>query len=233
MKKYKHIFFDLDRTLWDFEKNSLETLEEIYHIFSLDNYFQSFEEFLKIYRKHNIHLWSEYRKGKITKDFLKVERFVLTLNELNINDKDLANQLAQAYVDLSPKKNNLLPFSREIVEHLHKGYKLHIITNGFKEVQFPKLRNCNLSEYFDVVVTSEEADSQKPQAHIFEYALEKAHASKNESIMIGDDLIADISGAKNFGIDQVFFNPQKVKHKEEITYEIQSLDELKLILNKH
>lgn len=228
--KYQHLFFDLDRTLWDFETNSLQALKEIYLNFSLqDRGINSFHDFLAKYKFHNEKLWSLYREGQITKAKLRYQRFQFTLQEFEINEDKLAVQLGEMYVSLSPKKTNLFPFAHESLAYLKKKYQLHIITNGFEEVQYIKLDKSNLDQYFDVIVTSEQVGCTKPNPIIFNYALDKANAKPQDSIMIGDDLQVDLLGAKVLGIDQVFFNPHEVKHNQDLNYEIKCLSELQKI----
>jgi putative hydrolase of the HAD superfamily len=231
MKKYKHIYFDLDRTLWDFEANALETFRDIFEKYKLQHIFDSFEAFHQTYKKHNEKLWLDYREQKITKQDLRNRRFVLTLNEFGVEDDKLAQQLGDDYIALSPQKTRLFPGTHEVLDYLtEKQYKLHIITNGFNEVQFIKLKNSKLEHYFSKVVTSENAGAQKPHPEIFHYALSSVHARKQESLMIGDDLTGDIIGAKKYGIDQVFCNFIGQQHKEQPTYEIDDLRKLTEIL---
>ena len=228
--KYKHIYFDLDRTIWDFDQNAQETFLEIYAKYGLEKIFKNFENFYNTYVRHNEQLWRDYREGKIKKVLLSYKRFSLTLEEFGVNDEELAKKIAYDYITISPTKKRLFPFAHETLEYLHKKYKLYIITNGFNEVQFTKLKNSELDKYFYKVFTSEDAGAQKPNPLIFENAIKSVNARKKESIMIGDDLEADILGAKRFGLDQVFFNPEGKNHKEEITHEIASLKELQEIL---
>jgi putative hydrolase of the HAD superfamily len=228
--KYKHIYFDLDRTLWDFDNNARETFLEIFQNRNLDSIFGSFEVFYFIYNKHNDILWKDYREGKIEKSVLRWKRFALTLEEFGVSDDKLAQQIGDDYVNISPTKKQLFPYTHETLSYLKKKYKLYIITNGFSEIQSDKLKNCNLDQYFTGLITSEDAGAQKPSPVIFEHALKLANAERNESLMIGDDLETDILGAKNTGIDQVFFNTDNIKHSEDITYEISSLKELTEIL---
>lgn len=230
MKKYKHIYFDLDRTIWDFDKNSRVTLNDIFEKYHLNKIFKSFDLFYLTYEKHNEILWNDYREGKIKKSILSYKRFSLALEEFGVDNVKLAKQIAQDYITISPTKKQLFPFANETLEYLHQKYKLYIITNGFNEVQFTKLKNSDLEKYFSRVFTSEDAGAQKPNPLIFQYALEKAKANKDESIMIGDDLQVDVLGAKNVGLDQVYFNPENIKHSENITHEINSLKELQEIL---
>lgn len=228
--KYKHIYFDLDRTIWDFDKNSEETFHEIYIKYELEKIFLDFDNFHDTYVKHNEKLWEDYRKGEIKKSLLSYKRFSLTLEDFGVDDEELAKKIAFDYITISPTKKGLFPFAHETLNYLQKKYKLYIITNGFNEVQFTKLKNSELDKYFSKVFTSEDAGAQKPNPIIFDNALKSVDALKEESIMIGDDLETDILGAKNFGLDQVYFNPRGKNHKEEISYEINSLNELTEIL---
>ena len=230
-KHYKHLFFDLDKTLWDFKTNSFETLKEIYskHLQPIING-NNFETFLKVYDFNNNNLWEGYRKGIITKETLRIERFLLTLNEFDLQNETLANNIADDYEKLSPLKTNLFPFAKETLEYLFTKYKLHIITNGFKEVQYPKLKHTGLIKYFTEIIISEDTGYMKPDKNIFFYSLGKAEAIATESLMIGDDYDVDILGAQAVGMDQVLFSPEKVFNGDNITYKISSLIELKEIL---
>lgn len=228
---YKHIFFDLDRTLWDFESNSREALHEIYNDFKLkDRGISSFEAFLKSYQHHNETLWELYRKEIITKEYLRSSRFQLCLADFDINDRNLAVKMGEKYIQESPLKTNLFPYTFEVLHYLSKKYKLHIITNGFEEVQHIKLKYSKLKRFFNHVITSELVGAKKPNPKIFKLALEKAGASVQESLMIGDDFPIDILGAKNIGMDQVFFNPNKYLTKQKATIQISCLSELKELL---
>jgi len=231
MKKYKHIFFDLDRTLWDFEKNAHEAYAEIYDKFNLkDLGIETIEAFVKNYLHHNEILWALYRDGKIEKVYLKSRRFELTLQEFGIDDPQLAEKIGEAYVTISPQKTNLFPHAHEILVYLSKKYPLHIITNGFEEVQDSKLKNSKLGQYFQHIITSEAAGCKKPTRCIFDFALETVGTSADECVMIGDDFEVDIVGASENGIDAIFFNPEKVTHNGGAIFEIQDLIELKKIL---
>ncbi len=229
MTSYKHIFFDLDRTLWDFESNALDTFKELYQIYELNLLFPDFETFHRLYRTINRELWQDYRDGKIEKNVLKYHRFYLTLKQYGKEDIELAKKLGEDYVRLSGEKTKLFPYTHEILTYLRKKYNLYIITNGFEEVQFRKIRNCNLEKYFSKIITSEKAGVQKPHQKIFEYALNEAGARKEDSIMVGDDLEGDIRGAKDFGMAQVYFNPHQKPHQIDATFEIYSLKELENI----
>lgn len=231
MKAYKHIFFDLDKTLWDFEKNAAEAFTEIFEKFNLKSKgVKNLEEFVNSYLKHNDELWALYRIGKIEKEYLRWRRFEVTLNDFGIDDPALALQIGNEYVTISPRKTNLFPNTITCLEYLKNRYPLHIITNGFEEVQFTKLNNSNLSQYFRHIITSEAAGSKKPDPGIFHFALKTVGAKPAECLMIGDDIETDIQGAANIGMDAVFFNPEKLPHNGGVTHEIFDLLELTQIL---
>tara|TARA_B110000908_G_scaffold149850_1_gene183410 strand:- start:537 stop:1226 length:690 start_codon:yes stop_codon:yes gene_type:complete len=227
----KHIFFDLDRTLWDFEANSHQTLLELCIAYDLaEKGISDYEAFIKNYKTHNEQLWDLYRVDKISQQDLRRERFQRALADYNINDTELATNIGEDYVAICPKKNKLFPHTIEVLKYLSKKYKLHIITNGFHEVQHIKLQHAGLTSYFNEIITSEQMGVKKPNPKIFNYALQKANTSAEESIMIGDDLEVDVLGAEKVGIQGVFFNPNKIKHNEDIVHEIFCLSELLALL---
>lgn len=229
MNQYKNIYFDLDRTLWDFEKNARDAFHDLYINYDLGSFIPSLDMLVNSYHKHNERLWEEYRMGRIKKDFLRIYRFQLVLNDYSVRNNELAAQLSENYLDIAPLKTNLIPHTKSVLQYLTGKYSLHIITNGFKEVQTLKLKNSGIIQFFEKVITSDNAGAQKPKAAIFEYALSTANAKKKESLMVGDDLQVDILGAKKFGLDQVYFNPDKKSHNQNLTYEIFSLNQLKEI----
>ncbi len=229
--KYHHVFFDLDRTLWDLETNSLNTLKAMYEKYKLkEKGLNEFETFIKEYKKINHQLWDQYRKGQVSKTFLRDERFSRTLEIFGIKDKELAANLGRDYIHYSPRQTRLFPNTIEILDYLKNNYRLHIITNGFEEVQDTKMKHSGLRNYFDQIITSERAGSKKPNKEIFKYAIEATNANIEESIMIGDDPEVDIKGAADYGMDQVFFNPLNHAINFTPTYTIQDLIELKKIL---
>ncbi|NOX47058.1 MAG: noncanonical pyrimidine nucleotidase, YjjG family [Chlorobi bacterium] len=231
MKKYKHIFFDLDHTLYDFERSTFETLSELCDKYNLtDKGIPVFKYFYNRYLEINDRFWGQYRKGKIEKPFLNVERFHVTFQEFGIDDRDFAGKFATEYVENAPLKNTLFPGAHETLEYLQDKYILHLITNGFEEVQEKKLNTTGLRKYFKTITTSEEAGVKKPDPAIFHYALSKAGAVPEESLMIGDNLEVDILGAKNVGMDQMFFNIEKTPHNGKITFEISELIEIRGLL---
>lgn len=231
MKKYKHLFFDLDKTIWDFDTNSAETLSDVFNLLNLKQFgIHDFDKFVRNYEIHNDQLWALYREEKIEKEKLKWFRFEKTFNEFNVSNPELAFNFGKTYLEILPSKKTLFPHSIEVLEYLYVKYDLHLLTNGFDEVQFRKIENSNIAKYFTSVTTSDEAGAKKPDEIIFNYALEKAEATANESLMIGDDLEVDIIGAMNSGMDQVFFNHKNLRHNELPTFEINSLMDLFKIL---
>ncbi len=231
MKQYKHLFFDLDRTLWDFERNASEAYSEIYEKYDLRlRGVENLDHFVKCYLKHNDELWALYRDGKIEKEYLRWRRFEVTLNEFGIDDRTLAQDIGNDYVALSPQKKHLLPNALQTLDYLHNKYKMHIITNGFEEVQFVKLANSNLHRYFQHVITSEAAGFKKPDPGIFQFALNRVGALAADCLMIGDDIETDIFGASGVGMDAVFFNPAKVAGNNPALTQIADLIELTQIL---
>lgn len=230
-KPYTHLFFDLDRTLWDFESNAERTLSDLFFEFHLDQHFPSFEVFHATYRQHNERLWAEYRNGRIEKAMLRSLRFRLTLKSVKVKDDALASTLDARYIADSPTKTALMPNAIEVMDYLQqRGYRMSIITNGFNEVQWVKLKACGLEKYFDTMLTSENVGFQKPDVRVFEHALQVACCKPSQVLMVGDDFGVDIVGARNAGIDQVFYNPINAGKKFDPTHEIRDLAELKSIL---
>lgn len=231
MYPYKHIFFDLDRTIWDMDGNSYLTLCELakkHNVIQMG--VNTIDEFIDRYKIINNELWSEYSLNKIDKETLRTERFRRAFGTFNIKDDHFCEIFANDYITCGPLKNNLLPHAIEVLDYLYSKYQLHIITNGFSEVQEVKIEKSDLGKYFRNIITSEEAGYKKPDPNIFHFSIKKAGAIPENSIMIGDSLEADILGAKAIGMAQVFFNPDKQKHDVKVTHEIGSLKELKGIL---
>ena len=230
--KYKHLFFDLDHTLWDFNSNAKSTLTDLYAFFELDKKIAvPFDDFYHKYLYHNEILWDKYHNGLITADELKWKRMWRTLLDFKIGDEPLSRQLSGKFLELLPTKKLLFPHTTELLDYLiEKKYLLHLITNGFEKTQWSKLSSSGLDKYFTHVITSEASNSLKPKKEIFEYAMNKAGASLKESIMIGDNLEADIQGAINAGMDSVFVNHINTTAHLKPTYTVYHLKELELIL---
>ena len=230
--KYGHIFFDLDHTLWDFDANARETLQQMHTDLKLtERGVNDFDLFHTAYLAHNEKLWERYRKGYIKQDELRMKRMMLTLLDFKISDAALTREMSDMFLQLLPTRTLLFPDTIETLQYLkEKGYGMHLITNGFEKTQHSKLQSCGLHTYFTHVVTSEGSNSLKPQAEIFQYAMEKARTTAGESIMIGDSLEIDILGAQSVGMDSVHVNynhkPQNIKP----TYTVYHLKELQNIL---
>lgn len=230
-KKYKHIFFDLDRTLWDFDAAAEVAFERIYDKYNLkDLGIPSAHEFHEVYHPLNERLWELYRADKITKDYLNRTRFVMPLEHYGIHDNALADHLSEDYVYWSPRIVRLVPGTMELLDYLKPKYHLHLITNGFQEVQHTKLSGSGLEPYFETLTVSEEVGVKKPNPEIFHYALRKAQATAEDSLMIGDEMAVDIDGARAAGIDQLFFNPNREQVEGDRTYEVHELLEIKELL---
>ncbi len=231
IKTYKHLFFDLDHTLWDFETNSHETLQEVYLSNEMEMRLNTgFEAFFERYSYHNKKLWDRYHHGYIRQDELRWKRMWHALLDFKNGDEKLAKQMSVEYLQILPTKKALFPYAKEIVEYLvQKKYVLHMITNGFEDVQWGKLNSSGIVQYFDEIITSERAMALKPHKEIFEYALKQSGARLEESIMIGDNLDADIGGAMRFGMDTVFVNHINEHADIKPTYTVYHLKELEEI----
>lgn len=223
----KHIFFDLDHTIWDFDKNAQETLHELYLQYKLEELgLASAETFISTYTENNHSLWADYHVGKISKETLRAERFSRTFIQLGVHPEKIPQQFEDDYVRMTPHKKNLFLGSEKVLGYLKQKYTLHIISNGFKESTLIKMEVSGLNPYFTNVIISEDVGVNKPDKAIFEYALDKAKARKEESIMIGDSIEADIRGAQGFGMKAIYFNPLKKELPEDVQWQITHLEEL-------
>ena len=232
MTKYQHIFFDLDNTLWDFDRSSILAFDKIYEIFNLINYgIPSAKDFHTTYFDHNNRLWDLYRKGEIDKDFLKIERFRLPLKDYGIVDEKLSIDLGESYTDYAARLVALVPNTIEVLNYLkEKNYKIHLITNGFLEVQSIKMKASGLDKMIDSSFVSEEVGFKKPDHRIFFHAMNEVGGNIENSVMIGDDLSVDIIPAKEIGMKHIYFNRKKISHNEMLDYEIFDLIEICKIL---
>jgi putative hydrolase of the HAD superfamily len=228
-KQYRHLFFDLDRTLWDYDANSREAFRDLLPTYLPGKDIDP-DHFFELFNTHNEHLWGEYRKFNISKDFLRTERFRRVFEEYGIQDDRLATKMNDDYLRVAPQKKALIPDAKDVITELAGKYNLYIITNGFTEVQLIKLSESGLSSFFKKVFTSDMTGETKPAKAIFHYALTSVQARKNESLMIGDDLEVDVIGARNYGIDQVYYNPGGLIHHETVSFEIRRLAELRNFL---
>ena len=228
MNNIKHIFFDLDHTLWHFEKNSSLTFDFLLNKYNINVGLQSF---LKIYMPINFSLWNLYRDDKITKEYLRHNRLKSTFEKLNINIKpSVIDNISDDYVKHLPDNNFLLKDAITVLDYLFKKYTLHIITNGFTEVQNTKIINSNLKKYFTCIIDSETVGVKKPHSKIFQYAYDVSKATnKNQCLMIGDNYEADVMGAINNGFKAIHLN-SNIENLHEDSIIINDLISLKEIL---
>ena len=224
---YKHIFFDLDHTIWDFDKNAEETIHELYKTYELDGLGLSCPyTFIETYTRNNHELWAAYHLGTISKEHLRKTRFKKTFLDLGLAPELIPAAFEDDYVRICPTKTNLFPEAHEVLSYLQGKYKLHLISNGFKESTELKIELSGLKMYFETIVISEIVGINKPDPAIFEFALGGADAKKEESVMIGDSLEADIRGAMMFGMDAIYFNPCLKEKPAEVSRQIHHLNEL-------
>ncbi|HIP47462.1 MAG TPA: noncanonical pyrimidine nucleotidase, YjjG family [Lutibacter sp.] len=223
--RIKHIFFDLDHTLWDFEKNSAKAYALCFKENKIDLHLQSF---LSTYVPINLDYWKLYREEKVSKEDLKTGRLKDSFQALNYSiSNNLIDKIADEYLAHLPKFNTLFDGTIEILTYLKAKYSLHIITNGFGEIQNDKIEKSGIKSFFTELITSDEVGLKKPNPKVFEYALSKANAKTQESIMIGDSMEADIQGAINVGMKAIHFNPDKLLFKKHHKIEINHLNEIK------
>jgi putative hydrolase of the HAD superfamily len=229
----KAIFFDLDRTLWDFEANSEEALREIFSEIEFRQPAPIFEDFLSLYRKINQHYWDRYKHNLVTKEELRIGRFLEVFNHFGYSNKEAVDYMADEYVKRSPEKTKLFPGSIEVLSELKTTYSLFVITNGFEEVQHRKIQNCGLEAYFQAVITSEAAGAKKPHEQIFRFAEKQAGLSSGQCSIVGDAHDADIVGGKQAGWKTILFDPylehDAVSHAD---HKINELSQVLPIFNK-
>ncbi len=240
--KYKDLFIDFDDTLYDTHGNSVIALSELYDEKKLDRFFSDSNVFYDAYWAANIDLWTRYSKGEITRDYLIVERFRRPLCESDAlrvkcleSADDFRNyclEMSDHFLDLCSSKPGLVPGARELMDYLKgRGYRMHMCSNGFHEVQYKKLHACGLTDYFDHVILSEDAGFNKPAPEFFDYAIKMSGAEKATTLMIGDNFNTDILGAKRYGLATAFFNRfPEYPAPEPIDYEVTSLKQLMTIL---
>lgn len=231
MLPYKSLFIDLDDTLWDTYHNNKECLEEMYTDYHWDRYYASFEAFFAIYMPHNLHLWDQYRKGEIDRQTLIIDRFRYVLRPVGIEEVQDVLTINNDFLQRTTLKTRLVSGAVELLEYLRPSYRMFILSNGFREVQFKKLSNSGLARYFERMILSEDARIQKPHKGIFDFALKNTNSRRAESLMIGDSWEADITGAYQSRIDQLWLNPEGLPPGSFTpTYTVRSLEEICHIL---
>ncbi len=223
LTEIRHLFFDLDRTLWDFETNSRMVLQELYRTYQIERFFPNFLLFYKKYQEVNEEMWQQYYRKEITKEDVRLLRFYNTIGA----EKAKCQQMSEEYIENSVLQTAVFPNTHEVLATLQeRGYTMHILSNGFREVQHTKLSNCKLATFFDTVTTSEDAQHHKPHIRAYQYALNQAKATAETSAMIGDDLITDIEGGVNAGMYTIFFNPKRITAEHKAHKEISDLKSL-------
>ena len=234
--KYKDIFIDFDDTLYDTHGNAVIALSETFECFHLDRYFEDPQVFYDAYWTANIDLWTQYAKGEITRDYLIVERFrrPLSVGKGIEVTKELCLEMSDKFLDFCASKPGVIDGAHELMDFLkRKGYRMHMCSNGFHEVQYKKLDACGLRYYFDTIILSEDAGVNKPAKAYFDYALKVSGANRKTTLMIGDNLQSDILGALNAGLDAMLFNRWQVPPEDipqEPTFIVETLSAIKTIL---
>lgn len=225
----RHLFFDLDHTLWDFEKNSKICIKQIYEYYrAIFPKEIGFEAFFREFSTINSAMWNQLDLSQITHEYLRTFRFQKVLQALDIEiDEEFSLELNQMLLDLLPHQHHLMDDAFDTLEVLsQRGYKLHIISNGYQDIQIKKMKSGGIHHFFDQIITNDIAGARKPEKAIFDFALQMANADVTSSIMIGDNLIADIEGAKNAGLRTIYFNPENDGNDTENISELKYLLEI-------
>jgi len=229
--QYKNLFFDLDDTLWAFSLNARNTFEEMYFKHKLNRYFDSFQHFYTLYQKRNAELWMEYGDGNITKEELNNQRFLYPLQAVGVPDAVLAKTYSDDFFAVIPTKSNLMPYAKELLEYLFPKYNLYILSNGFRELQYRKMRSAGIDGYFKKIILSDDIGVMKPWPQIFHYALSATQSNVKDSLMIGDSWEADITGASGIDMHQIYYNcVERTFFPFEATYTINTLKEIRDLL---
>ncbi len=226
----KHIIFDLDDTIWDYQHNSKDTLEELFKSYNLENHGINSIQFIEVFRFVNNHLWDQFDKGEITRDIIRLHRFPTIFKKLSINLNGVALQMQDSFMQICSAKPKLVKGVQKVLDTFSSKYTFHILSNGFDEVQYVKIKAAGITHYFDKIITSGRAGYRKPEPEIFEFALNEIGANKEECIMIGDNPLSDIEGAYHYGIDQIYYNVHKKECAITPTHTINNFRELLKIL---
>jgi len=226
----KHLIFDLDDTIWDFQRNSKETLLGLHQDYNLAKKGVTQQKFLQTFKEVNSRLWDQFDEGLITRDVIREKRFHSVLDKLAISHNGEAMQMQDEFMQKCSTSPFLVEGALQVLKHFHSTYTFHILSNGFDEIQFVKLESSGITHYFDKIITSGRAGFRKPQPEIFEFALNEIGATKEECIMIGDNPVADIEGAFHFGMDQIYYNTHEKECAITPSYSIKNLTKLLTIL---
>lgn len=230
MKGVRHIFFDLDHTLWDYDTNARLVLEAIYHHFQIDLHTQKdMRTFLETFFHENGRLWNDYNHGRIDKEVIRTERFTRVIGRLGYEDAVVGLQMSAFFLENCPRQSAMMPDAALALNYLSRKYTMSIITNGFDDTQALKLKSSGIHHHFQRVFTSETIGFKKPSPEIFEFALSELGLKREETVMIGDNPSTDIQGAHNAGIAAVLYNPDG-KMRSNAQWEVRSLFDLMKIL---
>lgn len=231
--KYKDLFIDFDDTLYDTYGNAVIALRETFETFRLERFFVDPQVFYNAYWAANIDLWTRYSKGEITRPYLIVERFRRPLSAgqgLDVTEP-FCLEMSDKFLEFCSSKPGVVEGAHELMEYLkHQGYRMHMCSNGFHEVQYKKLAACGLKDYFDTIILSEDAGANKPSMQYFDYALRQSGADIATTIMIGDNLQTDIMGANRAGLDTILFNRWGIEPSSVPTYTVETLRDIMKIL---
>lgn len=230
--RYTTVFFDLDDTLVDTIKNNREALFDIYEEYNFKKYFSEFDDFYIKFQEINLNLWDLYAHNRITKETLKAERFIQTLKDFKVLSITESLQINDRFLEMTGTKKNVIEGAKDILDYLCPKYKIFILSNGFREVQYKKIENADLKPYFEKIILSDHVGKNKPHPLIFEYAMNEANVTNRDCIMIGDNINTDIMGARNCKIEQIWYNPNNQVDDMKIapTYIINNLKEIRNIL---
>ncbi|NHE55321.1 YjjG family noncanonical pyrimidine nucleotidase [Cyclobacterium plantarum] len=231
MKKYQHIFFDLDHTLWDYDSNVRDTLLELFARHRLAELGEiTFESFFEAFLTTNYELWDLFNRGKVNQSDMRKIRFIKVFSRAKLSTDHIPSTFEKDFVSQTSSRSKVMDHTFEILDYLSNAYALHIITNGFNDSQYAKLKYSGLAPYFKLIVTSESSGFRKPDKRIFVHALEKLGSKPDDCLMIGDNPNSDILGARNAAIDQVYYNPRGITDPVQSTFTIRHLSELRAIL---
>lgn len=230
--RYDTILFDFDDTLIDTLYNTQETLREIYEDYALGRYYPSFDYFfLQVFKPANLGLWKQYEHGEIKKSSLMDERFHRVFADIDEIDNAQTVRINGDYIGRIMRKKKVIPGAIDLLEYLKPKYKLVLLSNGFSEMQYTKIENNGMSDYFDAVILSDQVGVNKPHPDIFRFALNEVHTTPDRAIMVGDNYDTDITGAYNSGVDQLWYNPAQTEKKSfSPTHTVANLLEIRGIL---
>ncbi|VAW27989.1 hypothetical protein MNBD_BACTEROID06-65 [hydrothermal vent metagenome] len=222
----KHIIFDLDDTLWDFQQNSHDTLIDLFDAYRIGDQGIDIADFIEVFREINNALWDQFDEGLVTREMIRKERFPKMFEKLGLNLNGVPMQMQDSFMSTCSAKPKLVKGVKEVLEKFNSKYKFHILSNGFDEIQFIKIKASGLEPYFDKIVTSGRAGFRKPEPEIFDFTLNEIGAGKEECIMIGDNPLSDIEGAFHYGMNQVYYNVHKKECKITPTHTINDMSKL-------